>query len=46
MLTESLAVLQYIAGLAPSARLGADSGDALAQARTTELLADLVNDVH
>ena len=46
VLTESLAVLQYIAASAPSARLGADSGNALAQAQINELLADLVSDVH
>ncbi|MGI4954107.1 MAG: glutathione S-transferase N-terminal domain-containing protein [Janthinobacterium lividum] len=46
VLTESLAVLQYIAESAPSARLGADTGNALAQARMNELLADLVSDVH
>ena len=46
VLTESLAVLQYIAGLAPAARLGADPGDTLAQARMNELLADLVSDIH
>ena len=44
--TESLAVLQYIAGLSLGAHLGADPGDALAQARMNELMADLVSDVH
>ena len=46
VLTESLAVLQHVAALAPGARLGADPGDALEQARMNELLADLVSDVH
>ena len=46
VITESLAVLQYIAGLAPDARLGAEPGDLLAQAQMDELLADQVSDVH
>ena len=46
VLTESLAVLQYVAGLAPDARLGAEPGDLLARAQMDELLADLVSDVH
>ena len=46
VITESLAVLKYVAGLAPAARLGAEPGDLLAQAGMDELLADLVSDVH
>ena len=46
VLTESLAVLQHIARLAPAARLGAAPGNLLEQARMDELLADLVSDVH
>ena len=46
VLTESLAVLQYVAGLAPGAHLGANPSDALEQAKMNELLADLVSDVH
>lgn len=46
VITESLAVLQYIAAVAPDARLGSEPGDAVAQARMNELLAYLVSDVH
>jgi len=46
VITESLAVLQYIAGLAPDARLGAEPGNLLARAQMDELLADLVSDIH
>ena len=45
-ITESLAVLQYIAALAPETQLGSEAGNALAQAQMNELLADLVSDVH
>ena len=46
VITGSLAVLQYIAGLAPDARLGAEPGNLLAQAQMNEPLANLVSDVH
>jgi len=46
IITESLAVLQYIAGLAPSTRLGSEPNNELEQARMNELLAYLVSDVH
>ena len=46
ILTESLAVLQYIALHSPDARMGADSSDGLQQARMNECLAELVSDVH
>jgi len=44
VLTESLAILQYIAELHPSANLGAQ--DVLERARLNECLAYLVSDVH
>jgi glutathione S-transferase len=46
VITESLAVLQYIAAMAPHTHLGSESGHALAQAQMNELLAYLVSDVH
>jgi len=46
VITDSLAVLQYIAGLAPDARLGAEPGNLLARAQMDEFLADLVSDIH
>ena len=46
VLTESLAVLLYIAALNPAARLGAIQGDALEQARMNEIMAELVSEVH
>ena len=46
VLTESLAVLQFIADRFPDAHLGAAPGDALERARLNEALADLVSEVH
>jgi len=46
VLTESLAVLLYIAAQNPAARLGATEGDALEQARMNEVMAELVSEVH
>jgi glutathione S-transferase len=46
VLTESLAVLLYIAGENPAARLGATKGDALEQAKMNEMMAELVSEVH
>jgi glutathione S-transferase len=46
VLTESLAVLLYIAAQNPKARLAADAGDALEQARMHETLSELVTEVH
>jgi glutathione S-transferase len=46
VITESLAVLEYIAGLAPRARLGSEPNNGLEQAQINELLAYLVSDVH
>jgi glutathione S-transferase len=46
VITESLAVLQYIAARAPDERLGSERGDLIEQARMNELLAYLVSDVH
>ena len=46
VLTESLAVLLYIAGQNPAARLGATDGDLLEQARMNEIMAELVSEVH
>jgi glutathione S-transferase len=46
VITESLAVLQYIAGLAPHSRLGSEPTNGLEQAQMNELLAYLVSDVH
>jgi glutathione S-transferase len=46
VLTESLAVLQYVALHNPDARLGADPADGFEQARMNECLAELVSDVH
>ena len=45
-ITESLAVLEYVADRFPVARLGAKEGDVLARARLNEALAELVSDVH
>ena len=45
-LTESLAVLLYIAARNPAARLGATEGDALENARMNEIMAELVSEVH
>ncbi len=46
VLTESLAVLQYIADSSPEAQLGSAPGSVLERARLNEALADLVSDVH
>ena len=46
ILTESLAVLQYVALHSPNARLGANPVDGMEQARMNECLAELVSDVH
>jgi glutathione S-transferase len=46
VITESLAILQYIADCAPDAHLGATAGNALERAMLNECLADLVSDVH
>ena len=46
VLTESLAVLLYIAAKHPAARLGAAEGDLLEQARMNEIMAELVSEVH
>lgn len=46
VLTESLAVLLYIAAQAPGARLGAVEGDRIEEARMHEIMAELVSDVH
>ena len=45
-LTESLAVLCYVADAFPKAQLGVDAGAILERARLNEALADLVSDVH
>jgi len=46
VITQSLAVLEYIAACSPKTRLGAEPGDTLAQAKLNECLANLVSDVH
>jgi glutathione S-transferase len=46
VITESLAVLLYIAEKFPAARLGAALDDALGKARLNEMLSELVSDVH
>jgi glutathione S-transferase len=46
VLTESLAILNYIADRFPSARLGAIQNNLIEQAKINELLAELVSDVH
>ena len=46
VITESLAILDFIADSAPDARLGADAGDLVGRARLNESLAELVSDVH
>ncbi len=46
VLTESLAVLGYIADRFPDARLGPAPGDIIERARMAEALASLVSDVH
>ena len=46
VLTESLAILDYIADISPGAELGAAPEDFLGRAQLNEALADLVSDVH
>ncbi len=46
VITESLAVLEYIADSYPDARLDAAPGSVLERARLNEALAELVSDVH
>jgi glutathione S-transferase len=46
VITESLAILDYIADIAPAERLGAAPGDIRARAQLNEGLAQLVSDVH
>ncbi len=46
VLTESLAILHYIAARHPEAGLGAEDGDLIERARLDEALADLVSEVH
>jgi glutathione S-transferase len=46
VITESLAVLLYIAEISPSSHLGASSDDALARARLNEAMSELVSEVH
>jgi glutathione S-transferase len=46
VITESLAILDYIADRFPDARLGADPSDKLGRAKLHERLAELVSDVH
>ena len=46
VITESLAVLLYIADRNPAARLGASIHDALARAKLNETMAELVSEVH
>ena len=46
VLTESLAILQFIAESFPKSRLGAPTGDTFSQARINESLAEMVSDTH
>ena len=46
IITESLAVLLWIADMHPAAALGAKSGDLLGRVRLNEILAELVSEVH
>jgi glutathione S-transferase len=46
VLTESLAILQFIAQSFPSSQLGAPTGDTFSQARVNESLAEMVSDTH
>ena len=46
VITESLAVLDYITDLYPEANLGARPGDTMGRAQMNEALAELVSDVH
>jgi glutathione S-transferase len=45
-ITESLAILNYIADQFPDARLGANASDHVERAQLNEQLAELVSDVH
>jgi len=46
ILTESLAILEYLADKYPEARMGLQPDDLLGRARLNEALAELVSDVH
>jgi glutathione S-transferase len=46
VITESLAILDFVADSAPAAWLGADPQDLLGRAQLNESLAELVSDVH
>lgn len=46
VITESLAVLEYVADAYPQARLGAAPEDVMERARLNEALSDLVSNVH
>jgi glutathione S-transferase len=46
VVTESLAILDYIADRFPDAQLGAKPGDLVGRAKLNERLAELVTDVH
>ncbi len=46
VITESLAILVYIADRFPDARLGSDGNDPVERARLNERLSELVSDVH
>lgn len=46
VLTESLAILLYIADRNPAARLGATEGHPVEKARMNEIMAELVSEVH
>ena len=46
VITESLAILNYIADVYPDARLGAQPDDLVGRAQLNEALSELVSDVH
>jgi glutathione S-transferase len=46
MLTESLAILRYIAAQSPGSRLAASEENMIEQAQINEILAQLVREVH
>jgi glutathione S-transferase len=46
VITESLAILDYIADVFPEAQLGAAADDLIGRAQLNEALAELVSDVH
>jgi glutathione S-transferase len=46
VITQSLAVLLYIAEAFPNAQLGAEPSDLVGRAKLIEMLAELVSDVH